>query len=325
MTPSRLRRLAFDFRAARAVYAGVEIGVFEALGSRELSADELAPRTGTDARALRVLLGALVAVGVLEARGPGYRLLPQLHEALLPNGEGYLGNLFLHDLWHWTSWAALGDVVRSGRAHQDRTADRHLGDADVLREFLPNYNRAMEQSAGDSPRLLAERIAALEPDSVLDLGGGSGDLLCEVLARLPFASGVLAERGFALERARDRCEASGKRLDLLEIDFEREEIPGDFDVVVLSRVLMGLPPESAAAVVARAAGALAPAGHLVVHDFDPRSRVGSLLSLDMLLNTGGEVHAPETIADWLEAAGLVPVEKSSLLPYTHYLCASRAA
>ena len=57
MTSAALRQLAFSFRAARALYAGVELGLFEALGARALPADELARARGCDARAVGIWFG----------------------------------------------------------------------------------------------------------------------------------------------------------------------------------------------------------------------------------------------------------------------------
>jgi hypothetical protein len=94
---------------------------------------------------------------------------------------------------------------------------------------------------------------------------------------------------------------------------------------VLARVLMGWAPERAAALVRRAADALAPGGALVVHDFDSRSRVGALLSLDMLLNTGGNVHARSAVEEWLVTSGLTLESSRRLLPYTRSWIARRHA
>jgi hypothetical protein len=71
------------------------------------------------------------------------------------------------------------------------------------------------------------------------------------------------------------------------------------------------------------ARALAPGGHLAIHDYLSTSRVGALLSLDMLLNTGGEAHAQGEIRAWLESASLVLVRDERVLPYTHLQLAMR--
>jgi 8-O-methyltransferase len=317
MTPAALRQLAFSFRAARALQAGVELGLFEALHAGHATPAELASARGCDARALGIWLEALAALGVLERRGCAYRICAQLRGTLLPGGDAYLGNLFLHDLWHWSRWARLDETLRSGAPRQGVEGDRYLGDPGVLGRFLPNYNAAMEQSADGAPARLADAIAEHAPARVVDLGGGTGALLSEVCARLPEARGWLVEHGFALAGARERLadDPASARIALVERDFETGPIP-PADAIALSRVLMGFAPERAHAAVLRAAAALAPGGRLYVHDFDARSRVGALLGLDMLLNTGGQVHSARAIRGWLVEAGLVELEERELLPYT---------
>jgi precorrin-6B methylase 2 len=318
MKRERLRALAFGFRAARALYAGVELGVFEALGERARGVDELARECAASERGLRLLLEALAALGVLERSEQRYRIHPELRGSLVPGQAAYLGNLFLHDLWHWTRWAALEESIRSGTPGTPLQGDRHLGDPAVLGRFFSNYNLAMEQSADEAPRRLAEHIAAHRPRRVIDLGGGTGALLLELCRRLPEAQAVLVEHDFALADARRRLAQAPEaaRIELCALDFEQALPPGKADAIVLSRVLMGLPGERAQALIARAAAALAAGGGLYVHDFDAATRVGALLSLDMLLNTGGEVHPADRIVDWLAKAGLELEPVRSILSST---------
>jgi len=324
MNPRELRQLAFSFRAARALYAAVELGLFEALAAGIEAPGDLARERGCDARALRVLLDALVALEVLECSPGGYRIRTELRGALVPGGPDYLGNLFLHDLWHWSRWARLDGSLRSGAAQVGAAGDPHLSDPAVLVRFLPNYNAAMEQSADGAPARLARVIAEHAPRRVVDLGGGTGELLSRVCALLPRARACLVEHGFALAGARERLAAdpSRDRIELVEADFERAEIP-DGDAIALSRVLMGFEPERARAAVLRAASALAPGGRLYVHEFTADSRVGALLGLDMLLNTGGEVHSSAALHKWFSDAGLEATEERPLLPYTRVFIGRR--
>jgi SAM-dependent methyltransferase len=326
MNPGGLRQLAFSFRAARALYAAVELGVFEALAAGIEAPGDLARERGCDARALRILLDALVAIGVLEPAPGGYRIPAALRAALVPGGPDYLGNLFLHDLWHWSRWASLDRSLQSGAALQGVEGDRHLGDPAVLRRFLPNYNAAMEQSSDGAAQQLADLIAEHAPRRVVDLGGGTGELLSRVCARLPGARGCLVEHGFALAGARERLagDPARGRIELVEADFEKADMPGG-DAIVLSRVLMGFAPERARALLVRAADALRCGGRLYVHDFDAASRVGALLGLDMLLNTGGEVHSAAALRKWFAEAGLEALEERPLLPYTRVFIGRRQA
>jgi len=318
MTPGELQRSAFDFRLARAVSCAVELGVFEALGRDTRSAEQVAESCGLDLRGARILLGALTSAGVLEREAADYRIPASLRGSLLEGEPDYLGNLWLHDLWHWTSWARLDTAVREGTAVEDRTGDPHLANPDILRRFLPNYVAAMDQCTGDAPDRLAERLAPLGPRAVLDLGAGAGANLVSLLERLPDSSGTLGDLEFAMDAAKQRMRESGLdgRVETRVVDFERDPIPEGHDLILLSRVLMGLPADRARKLVERCAEALLPGGWLAVHDYDGATRVGALLSLDMLLNTGGQVHAMPEVESWLTGCGLEPVLAESLTAYS---------
>ncbi len=318
MTPAELRRVAFDFRVARALYAGVEIGLFDAIGRGERTPEELAGRCGADPRALAILLEALASSGALERRGDAFAIPPGLVTSLVSDEPEYLGNLLLHDLWHWTSWAHLGRVLREGGPHKDRDGDPHLSSPEVLRRFLPNFALAMDQSGADATEPLADALSRLAPRAILDLGGGSGRELEALLLRLPDARGVVAERAFAADAARERLARSevADRAQVLALDFERDPLPGGYDMILVSRVLMGLGEEQAARLLRACAAALPPGGVLAIHDYDARSRVGALLSLDMLLLGAGRVHPAVSVLRWLTDSGLATEPPRHMLRYT---------
>lgn len=325
MRRTALQQLVFRFREARAVLAGLELGLFERLDATPKTAESLAITLELDPRGMQVLLGALTAIGVIRATQGGYIADPDTSELLRAGTAESLRSLWLHDLWHWSSWARLDDVVRRGAAVKRHPEDPHLGSPDVLKDFLPNYTLAMEQSLDPSVKPLAEHIAARRPGQVMDVGGGSGTLLLEVLERLPQANARLVEHGFALERARELAAGHpcGQRLELLQIDAMREDLPRGQDLVILSRVLMGLGPEAAQQLLRSIAACLVEGGVLVIHDFDPRSRVGALMSLDMLLNTGGQVYDSDTISEWLNGCGFTLESSAPILPYTQLFTATR--
>ncbi len=323
MTPEALRRVAFRFREARALFAGVELGVLDALARAPRPCQELAAELGLDARGLAVLLDALVAMDVLEDGDAGYALAEELRPALASDQPGYVGNLLLHDLWHWSTWARLDRAVREGASQIAHSGDPHLSDPEVLRRFLPNYVAAMGQSGADAFAPVAARILRHGPKSVVDLGAGSGGLADALLARSDSVAVSLVDHAFALDLVRKRL-GDSPRVSLFARDFEKDALPGMFDAVVLSRVLMGYGPARARAAVEKAARAVAPGGRLYVHDFARDSRVGALLGLDMLLNTGGEAHPAAALETWIADAGLELESSERLLPYTRLWVGRRA-
>jgi ubiquinone/menaquinone biosynthesis C-methylase UbiE/DNA-binding transcriptional ArsR family regulator len=145
--------------------------------------------------------------------------------------------------------------------------------------------------------------------SLLDLGTGTGRML-EL-----FGSGI--ERGLGIDLSREMLGLARARLDRAGLrhcsvrqgDIYNLELPRDsFDVVIIHQVLHYL--DDGARAVREAARVLRPQGRLLIVDFAPHD-------LEFLR----EEHAhrrlgftAETVAQWIEAAGLDAVTHETLTP-----------
>jgi ubiquinone/menaquinone biosynthesis C-methylase UbiE len=242
--------------------------------------------------------------------------------------------------------AGLIDRFREGTWAFYRLAERG-GGADVARALLDRLNPADPTVARDREKLAAVRAAraaaaqayfrahAAEWDrirklhaadaaveeairkaladkafrSLLDLGTGTGRML-ELF-------GAEIERGLGLDLsldmlllARDRLERAGlKHCSVRQGDIYDLPLADDsFDAVILHQVLHFL--DDGARAIKEAARVLRPGGRLLVVDFAPHE-------LEFLR----EQHAhrrlgfpPETVTQWMTAAGLEPAMHKSLKP-----------
>jgi ubiquinone/menaquinone biosynthesis C-methylase UbiE len=145
--------------------------------------------------------------------------------------------------------------------------------------------------------------------SLLDLGTGTGRML-ELL-------GPQIERGLGLDLspamlalARTRLDHAGLRhCSVRQADIYDLALPNDsFDVVLIHQVLHFL--DDGARAIREAARVLRPAGRLLVVDFAPHD-------LEFLRDEHAHRRlgfAPETVSQWLEAAGLDVAEPKTLPP-----------
>lgn len=126
----------------------------------------------------------------------------------------------------------------------------------------------------DPDPLLVEMTTACEPASALDLGCGTGRHALWLARRGWQVTGVDAST-VGLRMARSAAEAAGVSLALVEADLEhyRPERAA-FDLVLLANVHPL--PARRASLLAMAAGALRPGGHLLVlgHHLDNAGRSG---------------------------------------------------
>lgn len=114
--------------------------------------------------------------------------------------------------------------------------------------------------------VLAFDFAPDQSFRVLDIGAGTG-LLSSILAqRFPNARFVLADAApTMLQLARERFGEDG-RFEYLEHDFERDEMPGDFDCVVSALAIHHLEPDELEPLFRRVFGALRAGGVFVNAD-----------------------------------------------------------
>lgn len=271
---------------------------------------------------LATLLRYLAMLGVVEAEGDGFRLTP-LGTLLRADAPGSMRPLALmYGGPFYQSFALLTEAVRTGL-----TGFEHLFGENHFDYFVrhPELAARFDQSMAASARMfeplplhpvIAAADAAPEPRTVVDVAGGTGELLSRLLAARPNLRGVLLERPHVVETARGAFEASGLggRCTFQAGDFA--DVPADGDVYVLSRVLHDWEDDRCVEILRHCAEAMpADADLLVVERLLPADGSPSLATawdLHMMCNVGGRERRRDHYARLLAAAGLRLVDASPL-------------
>ena len=258
------------------------------------------------------------------AIGMGKRLMRSLQELALVQSDGERGYLptetgqllqrshllSLRDAaLHWggdsyAAWQGLTDSLITGRSsftkiHGKNYFDRIAENPDEL----SSYHRAMATYARHDYRLLAETVDFGAHRSVLDAGGGTGELAFALLRRFPRLKAAVMDRPEVVacaippEGIADRCDFVAGDL------FERW--PRGADAVVLARVLHDWPDDVALNILTRARESLTEGCTLYVVEMilEDGSGSGGLLDLNMLVMTGGAERTRERYAELLAATG----------------------
>lgn len=185
---------------------------------------------------------------------------------------------------------AAQDYFSAHAAQWDRIRKLHAADDAV--------EAAIVEALGDKP-----------VRSLLDLGTGTGRMLELFGSRIERGLGVdLSPDMLSLARARlDRAglkHCSVRQGDIYNLALPRES----FDVVLVHQVLHFL--EDGARAIREAARVLTPSGRLMVIDFAPHD-------LEFLREEHAHHRlgfAPDTVAQWLSAAGLDVTQQKSIAP-----------
>lgn len=311
--PDDLTQTLRGYQESRALLTALELDLFTAAGAGA-TADEVAARSGTDARATGMLLNALVSMGLLTRRDGGYATTPVSARYLAAEGKDDARAALLHNAGLWARWSTLTDCVRAGTA----VAHREMGERGE--EGTRYFIAAMHRNAAERARHVVAAVGAAGVRRMLDVGGGSGayaiafasasdSLTADVLdppTVLPITRGHVREA---------RLEG---RVRTVEGDLRTGGLGSGYDLVLLSQICHMLDAGENRDLLARCFTALATGGRLVIQEFlleadKTAPRHAALFSLNMLVGTkGGAAYSAEEIGGWMSEAGFAGVERVRL-------------
>ncbi|MBI5719106.1 MAG: methyltransferase domain-containing protein [Burkholderiales bacterium] len=302
--------------ATQAIGVAARLGLADHVASGVTQVDALARACGCNAGALHRLLRGLAALGVLKLDGDGRCSLTGIGELL--RRDARLG-LNSHAQWWsrqaWDVWSDLLGSVRTGQSTRQREHGQkgfdHL-DADAESAHL--FHRSMAELTRLVAADLASSPALPEAGVVIDLGGGHGELLVEVLRARPGLRGVLFDLAHAVEGAQAHLREAGVagRVTVTSGDFFAA-LPRPVDVVLLKSVLHDWNDGDAVRILQRAREALAADGRVLViervmpgqvQDL-PEHRTTTRSDLNMLVGLGGRERTVEDYDALLSSARLM--------------------
>lgn len=306
-----LRSLAAGFQPAKLLLVALDLGVFDALAEKPLTAEAVAAELGLEPRATGIVLNALVSLELLERDESGYRSAETSRTYLVRGGADDRGEILRHLHNTWEDWERLEVACRTGGEAQKRRGQQLPTDEEELRHFI----LGMENVTRDLAPRLAEELPLGGCRRALDLGGGPGNYSLAFVRRWPDLRVThfdLPETS-AIAREFLAGKEEGDRIGFLEGDFLEDTLGGEYDFVWASQIIHMLGEEDGRRLVARIAAALAPGGTLAVHDQfldagKTSPRAAALFGVHMLVVTGaGRTYSFEEVEQWLRFSGLEPL------------------
>ena len=225
--------------ATRTLGIVAELGVADALADGPRAAADVARETGADADLLYRCLRALASDGIFAEEDHGVFRNTEASE-LLRSDSGWkdFAELF-GGVWHRT----VGDLDATGGPTFPRLYGTDFWS--WLAEH-PDERAAFDKSMEQGKERRIERLAAVEwrgDETVVDVGGGNGSLLLDLLERRPGLRGIVFDLP---ETVRDESKF-GDRLAFVAGSFF-EKVPQG-DVYILSTILHDWDDERAEAIL----------------------------------------------------------------------------
>jgi hypothetical protein len=261
-------------------------------GQPEATVERLARATATDPDSLGRLLRYLAGLGIVERSHATFRLT-ELGELLRTDASPSLHALAL--LYGGPFYESFGELLHSVRT--GREAFDHIFGKNHFEYFAEQpqlaglFDRAMASSASIFGRI-TDIVDLSAASVVVDVGGGNGELLAQILPAAPHLRGVLLERPHALKAARSKLQTAGcaDRCQLTAGDFA-VAVPPDGDVYILSRVLHDWDDQRCRQILRRCAEAMSPKAQLLIVERllpeDDSPSLAAAWDVHMLCNVGG--------------------------------------
>jgi O-methyltransferase/methyltransferase family protein len=307
----RISQLVNGYQVSQAVHVAARLELSDLLADGPRSVEDLAEATSTHAPTLARLLRALESIGIYQRDDAGRYANTELSEPLRRDVPGSIAGwaAFIGRPHYWHAWAGLIDSVRSG---ENAFAAVHGMPVWEYRKDRPEeqaaFDRAMNARSGVVARGVADSYDFGRFETVLDVGGGTGTLLAEILSRHPGVRGVIFDQPGVVAAAgevlgpagvADRCETVGG-------DFF-ESVPPGADAYLLKAIIHDWMDPESVAILSRCREAIPDDGVLllveqILGEGSDAART-AFSDLNMLVGPGGRERTVDEYRALLAAGG----------------------
>jgi hypothetical protein len=318
----KLLDLIHSHRVTSVIYVAARLGIADLLSGGPKSLDELVSATGADRIALARLLAALVTTGICVRADRDRYALGEIGVALVGDANpSFKAWAILEGEMLLKTWSGMLETIMTGKtAAQLQGFDNSFDLMARVPETVRLFNAAMAELTA---LVTADVLAAYDFSRIshlLDVGGGSGELIGAVAKRYGHMSGTV----FDLPRCEEAATAHlarqgvGDRTNFLAGDFF-ESVPAITDSVILKSVIHDWDDQRSCTILQNCRRAIPQAGTLLLVERlmpavlgpDHEHKSHALSDLNMLRGPGG---MERTEAQYCDLLGRTGFRISSIVP-----------
>ena len=309
-SPESVYEISRNFMESRILLTGVELNLFSLLTVEPLTAQEITSRLELDLRATTVVVDVLSALGFLRKNNDRYQTEPSIAPLLSESSPTSILPGIQHAANLWVTWSQLTNVVHHGGPAKRPDTGRGQ---DTTKAFIG----AMHVGAARVAPNIVEAISPGEAKALIDVGGGSGTYTMAFLQAAHEMKATLFDLPPVIEMARERLSDAGMldRVNLIEGDYYKDELPSGHDLALLSAIIHQNSFEQNLMLYKKIFRALDSGGRIVIRDhvMEPdrtRPVSGAVFAINMLVNTpGGGTYTFDEIKEALNEAGFTAVNQ----------------
>lgn len=307
-----LTQIMLGCLASQVLYVAAKLGIADLLADGPKSVDELATATDTHAPSLYRVLRAAASLGVFTEQENRIFAMNPNAEPLRSNVPNSLRDImiFMGEDWHWNVWGKTMYSVRTGKA-----AWAEMHGEDVFGYFkdkpeeLEIFNRAMTSLSALATKAVIEAYDFSGINTLIDIAGGHGRLLTEILEANPSLRGVLFDLPHVIEGARENVAKTNAadRVEFVSGDFF-VSIPGGGDAYIMKHIVHDWDDERSLTILRNIKQVMNPGGRVllvesVIADGNAQD-FGKLMDIEMLVSPGGKERTAAEYEELFSRAGL---------------------
>jgi hypothetical protein len=279
----------------RAMYAFAELGIADLLKDAPRSAADIAPNAGAQPTSLYRLMRTMAGLGFLVEDAEQRFALTPLGEAMRSDAPGHSRSM-VRLIAGPLGWRVLGEFLHSVKTGE-AGSEKALGQP--IFEYLATspqeatwFNEMMIAFHGAEPPAVAAAYDFSSFGTIVDVGGGTGNLLTTILQAFPQVRGVLHDLPHVAAQARELIASRGlsDRCTVNEGNFF-DELPAGGDAYMLSHIIHDWDEASCLKILGACRRVMKPGSRLLIvemvippgNDFHP----GKLSDMIMLAFTPG--------------------------------------
>lgn len=281
--------------------------------------DTLAAAAGADPESLQRVLRHLVSVGLFAEETPGHFALNPAAQSFQEDGVRFGLNLDGFGGRMAFAWGTLLSAVRSGKpAYHEAFGRGFWEDLEANPAIAEEFDALMGPGHGvPSWHILLDPEDWKSVRTVVDVGGGTGSLLAEILKAQPQTTGILVDLPRTVARSSDvfhNAGVEGRATAIGQSFFE--PLPSGSDLYLMKNVLSDWPDAEASQILQRCADAARPNGRVAILGGVSQESVASPELLMMVL-VGGKSRTLEEFRALAWKSGL-EVRAAGLNPSGRY-------
>jgi hypothetical protein len=297
-------------RLSQLISVAAKLRVADQLAHGAKSADQLALELECHADSLYRVLRALAGNGIfVEGEGRTFSL-NSFGDLLRSDAPGSLcaNAEAAGEQWMWLAWGSLSHTVRTGE-----TAFDHAFGKDTWSWFAENpeawrlFDQCMDEMTGSEIAAVLSAYDFAGVRTIVDVAGGRGLLLGEILRCNPSAKGILFNLPEVILSAKDSLDPeTARRIDFVSGSFF-DAVPPGGDVYLLKNILHDWEDEAAGKILLTCARSMESGSKLLVIEHIVAAPnlpcQGKIADVQMMVRNGGRNRTEPELQSLLSQTG----------------------